>query len=311
MSVRRLKVVVAEDEALSRKRLVRLLQEAGCVVVNSFAEGRGALDWISHHREVQAVFLDIHMPNLDGLAILKALGGQVPIVLTTAFAEHAVEAFDAEAVDYLLKPVTDERLGRTVERLRSAQAGQLPRQGQLGRLALPALGDVLEGGHDLEGPRCPRQDQGGGGDADPAGFAGNRLGQAHDHPFHRLPGAEGDHGRVGIPGKGRPVLVDGVPPRVGGVPALELVQAQAEDPLGGRVGRDDHAVGVLHHEAMQGVPEQDLVAPFQSHHLHVGGGIGEAGLTRSGHGAPGARKGIYKSLNFFIQCQGSTAGKCF
>jgi two-component system LytT family response regulator/two-component system response regulator AlgR len=115
--MRKMKVVVAEDEALSRKRLVRLLQEAGCVVVNSFAEGRSAHDWIIGHREVEAVFLDIHMPNLDGLAILKALGGQVPIVLTTAFSEHAVEAFDAEAVDYLLKPVTASRLDRALKRI--------------------------------------------------------------------------------------------------------------------------------------------------------------------------------------------------
>ena len=117
MSVRRMKVVVAEDEALSRKRLVRLLQEAGCVVVNSFAEGRAAAEWLSQHREVEAVFLDIHMPNLDGLAILKSLGGQVPVVLVTAFAEHAVEAFDGEAVDYLLKPVTASRLERALVRI--------------------------------------------------------------------------------------------------------------------------------------------------------------------------------------------------
>jgi DNA-binding LytR/AlgR family response regulator len=117
MHMHRLKVVVAEDEALSRKRLVRLLQEAGCVVLNSFAEGRSAQDWILQHRELEAVFLDIHMPNLDGLAILKALGGQVPVVLTTAFAEHAVEAFDGEAVDYLLKPVTASRLDRALRRI--------------------------------------------------------------------------------------------------------------------------------------------------------------------------------------------------
>jgi two-component system LytT family response regulator/two-component system response regulator AlgR len=117
MNGRRLKVVVVEDEALSLKRLVRLLQEAGCVVVNSFTEGRGALEWLERHREVEAVFLDVHMPNLDGLAILKALGGQVPIVLTTAFTEHAVEAFDSEAVDYLLKPVTASRLERALKRI--------------------------------------------------------------------------------------------------------------------------------------------------------------------------------------------------
>ncbi len=117
MNGQRLKVVVAEDEALSMKRLVRLLQESGCTVVNRFSEGRGAMEWLQHHREVDAVFLDIHMPNLDGLAILKALNGQIPVVLTTAFAEHAVEAFDSEAVDYLLKPVTASRLERALKRI--------------------------------------------------------------------------------------------------------------------------------------------------------------------------------------------------
>lgn len=117
MSQARMNVVVAEDEDLSRRRLERLLQEAGCQVVNSFKEGRGAQEWLSQHLEVDAVFLDIHMPNLDGLAILQTLGGQVPIVLVTAFAEHAVEAFDAEAVDYLLKPVTASRLERALKRI--------------------------------------------------------------------------------------------------------------------------------------------------------------------------------------------------
>ena len=117
MSGRRLKVVLAEDEALSRKRLERLLVEAGCVILNSFSEGRGAKEWLERHKEVEAVFLDVHMPNLDGLAILKALGGQVPVVLTTAFSEHAVEAFDSEAVDYLLKPVTASRLERALKRI--------------------------------------------------------------------------------------------------------------------------------------------------------------------------------------------------
>ena len=122
MNGQRLKVVVAEDEALSMKRLVRLLQEAGCSVLNQFSEGRGVLEWLQHHREVEAVFLDIHMPNLDGLAILKALNGQVPVVLTTAFAEHAVEAFDAEAVDYLLKPVTASRMERALKRIESRRS---------------------------------------------------------------------------------------------------------------------------------------------------------------------------------------------
>ncbi len=117
MNGHRMRVVVAEDEELSMKRLVRLLQEAGCAVVNRFSEGRGTLEWLRHHKEIDAVFLDIHMPNLDGLAILRELNNQIPVVLTTAFSEHAVEAFDAEAADYLLKPVTASRLERALKRI--------------------------------------------------------------------------------------------------------------------------------------------------------------------------------------------------
>ncbi|MBP1628999.1 MAG: DNA-binding response regulator [Holophagaceae bacterium] len=126
MSARKLKVVVVEDEALSRKRLIRLLEEAGCNVVNSFAEGKGAYDWLRQHPDLDALFLDIHMPNLDGLAILKNLGGQIPTVLTTAFGEHAVEAFDTEAVDYLLKPITASRLERALQRIEERGAPAVP-----------------------------------------------------------------------------------------------------------------------------------------------------------------------------------------
>lgn len=146
MNGHRLKVVVAEDEALSMKRLVRLLQEAGCMVVNKFEEGRSALEWLQHHHEIDAVFLDIHMPNLDGLAILRALSGRIPIVLTTAFAEHAVEAFDSEAVDYLLKPVTASRLERALQRIESRRSVFTPRS-----MPAPAAGPLRYPIHAGEG----------------------------------------------------------------------------------------------------------------------------------------------------------------
>ena len=126
MNGRRLRVVIAEDESLSRKRLLRLLQEAGCTVAASFTEGRSAFEWLQRHPDVDALFLDIHMPNLDGLAILKAFGGRIPVVLTTAFAEHAVEAFDAEAMDYLLKPITASRLGRALDRILARRPQMAP-----------------------------------------------------------------------------------------------------------------------------------------------------------------------------------------
>jgi len=134
MSGSGLRVVVAEDEDLSRKRLCRLLQDAGCEVIHTFAEGRGVLEWLPHHPEVDALFLDIHMPNLDGLAVLKFLEGRPPVVLVTAFMEHAVEAFDSEAVDYLLKPVTASRLDRALARIQSRLVNRVelpsPAQGQ-------------------------------------------------------------------------------------------------------------------------------------------------------------------------------------
>lgn len=117
MNPRRLRVALAEDEALSRKRMQRLLQEAGCEVVATFAEGRGALDWLRLHPDLDGIFMDVHMPNLDGLAILRSLDTGVPVILTTAFPEHAVEAFDCEAADYLLKPVTASRLARALKRM--------------------------------------------------------------------------------------------------------------------------------------------------------------------------------------------------
>jgi len=121
----RLKVAVAEDEVLSSKRLVRLLQESGCEVLATFAEGRGLAEWLRQAHGLDALFLDIHMPNLDGLAILQSLEGRIPAVLTTAFAEHAVEAFDSEAVDYLMKPITASRLERALKRIERRSSERL------------------------------------------------------------------------------------------------------------------------------------------------------------------------------------------
>ena len=71
-------------------------------------------------------FLDIRMPGLSGLDVAARLTRPCRLVFVTAYDQFAVEAFEREAVDYLLKPVSDERLGRTVARLRSGQDPQLP-----------------------------------------------------------------------------------------------------------------------------------------------------------------------------------------
>lgn len=113
-----LRVALAEDEPLNLKRLARLLKEAGCEVVATFASGTAVLKWMQSNPAVDALFLDIRMPGPSGLDVLRRLPGPIPVVFVTAFSEHAIEAFEDEAVDYLLKPVTEERLEKCLARLR-------------------------------------------------------------------------------------------------------------------------------------------------------------------------------------------------
>jgi two-component system LytT family response regulator/two-component system response regulator AlgR len=110
---------VAEDEPFNRRRLSRLLREAGCEVVAELEDGPSVLGWLAHGEPVDALFLDIQMPGLTGLDVSADLPRPLPVVFVTAYAEHAVRAFEQAATDYLLKPVTTERLATTLQRLRA------------------------------------------------------------------------------------------------------------------------------------------------------------------------------------------------
>lgn len=115
-----LKVALAEDEPMNLKRLARLLGECGCEVVATFGNGLEVEEWMTTAPEVDALFLDIQMPGLDGLSLRASLKPDLPVVFVSAHAEHAVGAFEVEAVDFLLKPVTTERLVKALARIRRA-----------------------------------------------------------------------------------------------------------------------------------------------------------------------------------------------
>jgi len=117
-----LRVALAEDEPYNLKRLSRLLREQGCEVVAELEDGGAVLEWIDGGGEADVLFLDIQMPGPSGLEVVAELEGRFPVVFVTAFAEHAVKAFEQAAVDYLLKPVTSERLAMTLERLLTTRA---------------------------------------------------------------------------------------------------------------------------------------------------------------------------------------------
>lgn len=119
-------VLVVDDEALARARLVRMLSRVPDVqVLGEAATGFEALDRI---RELQPdlLLLDVDMPGMDGFGVAETLGaGDVPLVVfTTAHAQHAALAFEADAVDYLLKPVVQERLERALDKVRQRLLGR-------------------------------------------------------------------------------------------------------------------------------------------------------------------------------------------
>lgn len=119
-----LRAIVADDEPLARARLRRLLaQFDGVDVVAECATGQAAVEAL-HRLGADVAFLDIQMPDLDGFDVLESLPRlrRPHVVFVTAYSEHAVRAFEARAVDYLLKPVSAERLRQAIERIRFASA---------------------------------------------------------------------------------------------------------------------------------------------------------------------------------------------
>ncbi len=113
-----LRAALADDEPMARVRLSRLLWEAGLEVVCELENGPEVVSWFQAGNTVDVLFLDIQMPGLSGLELVEFLKDPPPVVFVTAFAEHALEAFDKAAIDYLLKPVVMDRLQRTLDRLR-------------------------------------------------------------------------------------------------------------------------------------------------------------------------------------------------
>lgn len=126
--------MIVEDEAVLREelfdRLARLWPELE--IVMQAADGDQALKALAQSVP-DIVFLDIRIPGASGIDVARAIDGRCHVVFTTAFETHAVEAFEAGAIDYVLKPFDDTRLARTVRRLKT-------------RLAAPAapLDDLLE-----------------------------------------------------------------------------------------------------------------------------------------------------------------------
>lgn len=115
-----MRVLIVDDEAPARARLRRLIEEMeGIEVVGEAANGEAALEAQQLLRP-DVLLLDIRMPGMDGMETARKLAQQAQppaVIFTTAYGEHALEAFEAEARDYLLKPVRKERLVQALSRV--------------------------------------------------------------------------------------------------------------------------------------------------------------------------------------------------
>jgi two-component system, LytTR family, response regulator len=112
-----LRVYLVDDELLAVQRLTRLLQQTGRVeIVGSTVNPGEAVEFLSH-QNVDAVFLDIQMPGMTGFELLQQLPKEPAVVFTTAFDRFALNAFEVNSVDYLLKPIELERLEKALTKL--------------------------------------------------------------------------------------------------------------------------------------------------------------------------------------------------
>ena len=109
--------IVIDDERLARKELLNLLENHKQVeVIAEAANADEAHELIKEHKP-DMIFLDIHMPGKNGFELLEMLDGAPEVIFTTAYDEHALKAFEVNALDYLLKPIQPERLAEAVKKL--------------------------------------------------------------------------------------------------------------------------------------------------------------------------------------------------
>ena len=121
-----IRAYVVDDEPLAVKRLTRMLEVTGRVeLAGSAIDPEEALAFLNGHA-VDVLFLDVQMPGLTGFELLERLDRQPFVIFTTAYDRYALNAFDVNSIDYLLKPVETERLERALDRIERLAAQPAP-----------------------------------------------------------------------------------------------------------------------------------------------------------------------------------------
>ena len=121
-----LRVYLVDDEPLAVERLDRLLRELpGIEIAGSTTDAAAAIQFLNR-QPVDALFLDIQMPGMNGFELLERLTAEPFVIFTTAYAQYALKAFEVNSIDYLLKPVDPEQLRRALGKLERLRGGPKP-----------------------------------------------------------------------------------------------------------------------------------------------------------------------------------------
>lgn len=114
-----MKTIIVEDSRLARSELRELLKEHPQLqLVAESGKPEEAIELINNHQP-DLLFMDINMPGKNGFDVLESIAGNPRVIFTTAYADYAIKSFDYNTVDYLLKPISPERLARALEKIAS------------------------------------------------------------------------------------------------------------------------------------------------------------------------------------------------
>ena len=112
-----MKAIIVDDEPRAIDLLKGYLRHFNQIeVAATFRNGLKAFEYLSSH-PVDVMFLDINMPHISGISLSKMLPNHIKVIFTTAYSEYAVESYEIQAVDYLVKPISLERFTKTISRI--------------------------------------------------------------------------------------------------------------------------------------------------------------------------------------------------
>jgi len=120
-----MKAIIIDDEPIARKGIQLLADKIPDLdIIGSYPNPLMAQEMISTTRDLDVLFLDVEMPGITGIDFLKSMPPKCYVILTTAYQQYAVEAFELDVVDYLLKPISFDRFAKAITKVRELQALQ-------------------------------------------------------------------------------------------------------------------------------------------------------------------------------------------